>query len=147
MGTIAFYVFVEIIPVMIVVDSNFLDVVSDERDSDLTEPLFNTSRISGITEQSLQLNSIHRMNSHRDFLDNTRSGLRHSPGGMSNKSFSDVESMFHSNDQLNTSPTFDGVKDFDISLRSSKQVQIVQNGEDILTIPSSVFKQESEFEL
>lgn len=50
MGTIAFYVFVEILPVMIVVDSNFLDVVSEDRDSDLTEPLFNTSRISGITE-------------------------------------------------------------------------------------------------
>lgn len=54
--------------------------------------------------------------------------------------------MFHSNDQL-ISPTFDGAKDFDISLRSSKQVKIVQHGEDILTIPSSVFKQESEFDL
>jgi hypothetical protein len=32
MGTIAFYVLVEILPVMIVVDSNFMDVVSDAND-------------------------------------------------------------------------------------------------------------------
>lgn len=62
--------------------------------------------------------------------------MRYSPGGLSNKSFSDLESMFHSNEALNISPTFDGVKDFDISLRSrANSVQIVQHGEDILTMP------------
>jgi len=83
MGTIAFYVIVEILPIMIVVDSNFMDVVSDINDQDLIEPLFNTSRISGITNGESQ----------RNLFDNTRSAIRYSP--MSNKSFSDTELLFH----------------------------------------------------
>lgn len=85
MGTIAFYVLVEILPILIVVDSNFMDAISDIGDQDLIEPLFNTSRISGITN----------LESRRDLFDNTRSAIRYSPGGLSNKSFSDTELMFH----------------------------------------------------